>query len=131
MNALGILALLVYTFGAFAYGAVLLLALQEFGARGWAGQPRGPAASGRDGAAEEARLVGGIMLAVGFVWFVINVAIAILDLGRGSQHSLVQLVSAYLAFLYPPLIMHVSLAEHMADSSPGAARPSPGWRRAL
>lgn len=131
MTALGILALLVYTFGAFAYGAVLLLALQEFGARGWAGQQRAPKASGRDRGAAEAQLVGGSMLALGFAWFVINVVVAILDLGRGAQHSFVQLLSAYLAFLYPPLIMHVTLAEHLADPSPDAVRPSAGWRRAL
>src|SRR5687767_1154144 len=131
MNALGILALLVYTFGAFAYGAVLVLALQEFGARGWAGQLRAPETPGRERETSEAQLVGGAMLALGFAWFVINVVIVILDFGRGAEHSFVQLLSAYLAFLYPPLIMHVTLAEHMADPSAGTARPSAGWRRAL
>ena len=129
MNALGILALLVYTFGAYAYGAVLLLAVQEFGARGWAGQARPSRASGP--AATEAQLIGGAMLALGFAWFVTNVVIAILELGRGASHSFAQLLSAYLAFLYPPLIMHVTYAEHAVDRAPDGQRPSAGWRRML
>jgi signal transduction histidine kinase len=131
MNALGILALLVYTFGAFAYGAVLLLAIHEFGARGWAGQPRPPKPSGTERESTQAQLVGGAMLALGFAWFVVNVVIAILHLGPGADHTFVQLVSAYLAFLYPPLIMHVTYAEHAADRSPDSIRPSAGWRRGV
>jgi signal transduction histidine kinase len=139
MNALGILALLVYTFGAYAYGAVLLLAIQEFGARGWAGQARSSKPPGVPRQATEAELIGGAMLALGFAWFVVNVVIAILQLGPRADHTFVQLLSAYLAFLYPPLIMHVTYAEHAADRPPdgerpfdGAqGRPSAGWRRTL
>ncbi len=73
MTGLAILALLIYTFGAYAYGAVLWLSLQDYGRRGWAAQRRDQPT--------DAEKVGAAMMLVGFVWFLVNLTDAILRLG--------------------------------------------------
>ena len=103
MTGLAILALLIYTFGAYAYGAVLWLSLQDYGRRGWAAQRRDEPT--------DAEKVGAAMMLVGFVWFVVNLADAILRLGPPASHSWLQVVILWLSFLYPPIIMHVTVAE--------------------
>jgi signal transduction histidine kinase len=122
MNALDLLALLVYTFGAYTYGAILFLSFTETESRGWAGQRR-PSAAG------EADITGLALMALGFIWFVTNLALTILAMGR-LQPLWLQLTSIWLAFLYPPLIMHVTVAEHSARHR-SAPPPSPLWRRAI
>ena len=103
MVVLGIVAVLTYTFGAYAYGAVVWLSLQDAGTRGWAGQRRADPT--------EAEVVGLAMMVVGFVWFLLNLADAVLRLGPPIDHSWLQVGVLWLAFLYPPLIMHVTVAE--------------------
>ena len=108
MTALRILALLIYTFGAYAYGTILWLSLRDVEARGWAGQRRD---SLRRDSPTEAELVGGAMLLLGFAWFLINAADAITRLANGSGETWLQVIVLWLAFFWPPLIMHVTLAE--------------------
>ena len=119
MVVLGILAVLIYTFGAYACGAIVWLSLQDAGTRGWAGQRRADPT--------EADVVGLAMMVVGFVWFLLNLADAVLRLGPPIDNSWLQVAVLWLAFLYPPLIMHVTVAEV------GSGRPESGaglgaWR---
>lgn len=115
MTALRVLGLLIYTFGAFAYGTILFLAVRDFAPRGWAGQRRARASSGstaeRIKSPTEADVAGGAMLLLGFVWFVCNVADAMTRMAGGSDESWLQVSVLWLAFLWPPLIMQVTLAE--------------------
>lgn len=120
MTGLAILALLIYTFGAYAYGAVLWLSLQDYGRRGWAAQRRDQPT--------DAEKVGAAMMLLGFVWFLVNLTDAILRLGPPAPYNWVQVLLLWLAFLYPPIIMHVTVAE-VVKSHPecdAAVRP---WRR--
>ena len=121
MTGLAILALLIYTFGAFAYGAVLWLSLQDYGRRGWAAQRRGKPT--------DAEMVGAAMMLLGFAWFLLNLTDTILRLGPPAPYSWVQVLILWLAFLYPPIIMHVTVAEVLSGDTDrrDAVRP---WRRA-
>ena len=119
MVVLGILAVLIYTFGAYAYGAVVWLSLQDAGTRGWAGQRRADPT--------EAEVVGLAMMIVGFVWFLLNLADAVLRLGPRIDNSWLQVAVLWLAFLYPPLIMHVTVAE-VAAGDPERCQSLGPWR---
>src|SRR5687767_5681882 len=101
MTGLAILALLIYTFAAYAYGAVVWLSLQDYGRRGWAGQRRDQPT--------DAEKVGAVVMLVGFVWFLLNLADTILRLGPPAPYSWLQVLILWLAFLYPPVIMHVTV----------------------
>lgn len=126
MTALDLLALLVYTFGAYAFGAILFLSAREMGRRNWAGQPR------PDAPAAEPEFVGVAMIALGFVWFLTVLTLTVLDIALPTLDDwLLQLISLYLAFLWPPLIMHVTVAEHAAARDSGRPKPVRAWRRAL
>ena len=118
MTALGILALLIYTFGAYAYGAVAWLSVQDYGARGWAAQRRDEP--------RRAEVVGLGLMALGFVWFLLNLADAVLRLGPHAGHSWLTLVILWLAFLYPPVIMHVAVAE-VSSRHPESHRQLRPW----
>jgi signal transduction histidine kinase len=120
MDALRLLAVLVYTFGAFAYGAMLVLWLRELGGIGW----RARRSTGRPAAADAAN---GVMLLVTVVWFLVNVAQLLLGLAPQRRAWPVDVAGIFIAFLFPPLIMHVTWAEvvHKCD---GLSRR---WRLAL
>ena len=122
MTVVGLVALLVFTFGAFVYGAILLLWLREVG-RGWTGTATGqPRRS-------ETELVGGAMLAVSFVWFVLNLFLTLQDFGPVSPGIVGQLAAVWLALAFPPLIMHVTLLEvTAARRRKRAPEPSGRWR---
>ena len=119
MLVLGVLAVLIYTFGAYAYGAVVWLSLQDAGTRGWAGQRRTDPT--------EAEVVGMAMMVVGFVWFLLNLADTVLRLGPPIDNSSLQVAVLWLAFLYPPLIMHVTVAE-VASGQPEGSEGLGAWR---
>jgi hypothetical protein len=121
VTAVGVFALLIYTFGAYAYGAVLLLSIQDYGRRGWAAQRRaGPT---------EAELVGVAMMLLGTIWFIANAALAVVELGPPPRRWVFQLVALWLAFLWPPMIMHVTLAE--VEASHGRGPRTHVWRWAV
>ena len=119
MTALGILALLLYTVGAYVHGAVVWLSLQDDRARGWATQRRKEPT--------EAELVGLTMMALGFLWFLLNLVDAVLRLGPPAEGVRLQVVILWLAFLYPPLIMHVTVAE-VATGHPEQRGELGTWR---
>ena len=121
MNALRLAALLVYTFGAFAYGALLVLWARELGQLGWAGRrsagPRG-----------EADLVNGILAIASFAWFVLHIVLLLLELGARETVQAIETATIFIAYLYPPLIMHTVFVETMPAIPPAR---SAGWRAAL
>ena len=63
MNAVRLFSLLVYTFGVFAYGAMLALWISEMGRVGWAARRRA-ITPGR-----EVDTINGALLALSFLWF--------------------------------------------------------------
>jgi signal transduction histidine kinase len=113
MKSLGLLALLVYTFGALTYGSILVLWVREMGRLGWA------ARTGREGACEggphrEVDGVNGALLVVTFLWFCGNVIEVLYTFGRDRSVWL-QVGLALLAYAFPPIIMHLTLAESQRE----------------
>ncbi len=120
MNTLRVIALLVYTCGAYAYGALVLLWLREW----WTDGPIDPPGPVPSRWRELAR-VGAALQLVSLVWFV-TLAIATLVLLSGAPRIWqLDVLVAWLAFSFPPLIMHISYCEVAAESD---AVPSPAWR---
>ena len=122
MAVLSILALLIYTFGAYVYGAIVWLSLREPVGRGWAGQRRESPTS--------AEVVGLAMMVMGFVWFVVNLTDLVIQMGPRPHDSWVRAVLLWLAFLWPPLIMHVTISEVGAGSCDNRDALK-NWRRAV
>jgi GAF domain-containing protein len=122
MNAMRLFALLVYTFGVLAYGAMLALWIGEMGRRGWGGRTRA-VTPGR-----EVDALNGVLLAVSFLWFLCNVGSLIVSMTPRTSAWPLEAATVVLAFCFPPVIMHVSWAE---VSHNGEQPLSPGWRIAL
>jgi signal transduction histidine kinase len=112
MDGLRLAALLIYTFGVAAYGAILWLWIQEVSHRRWAGGRRAQTQT------NEVDAVNGVLIAITFVWFALNLAQVLtrLSLARGVWPIDVPIV--FIAFAFPPLIAHVTAAE-VAASGPG------------
>jgi anti-sigma regulatory factor (Ser/Thr protein kinase) len=123
MTAVRLFALLIYTFGTFAYGAMLALWVGALGRLGWGGRESRSAVSGR-----EVDMLNGALLAISFLWFQCNVAALVASLTPRARLWQADVALIVLAFCFPPLIMHVSWAEVAAA---GDARVSRGWRLAL
>jgi signal transduction histidine kinase len=121
MNALRLAALLVYTLGAFAYGAMVVMWVRDLGARGWAGRPSDPVS------ATGAEAANGAMMATGFLWFLGNGAQLLLGLAPQWRLPALDAGLFALAFVFPPLIMHITWAE-VSRSHVSLARP---WRLLL
>ena len=123
MNAVRLFALLVYTFGVFAYGAMLALWIAAMGRGGWGGRRHSAAAQGRGLDATN-----GVLLALSFVWFVCNVASLVLSMTTLGGRWQIDVATIFLGFAFPPLIMHVSWAE---VSHRVRCPVASGWRAAL
>ncbi len=120
MNTLRVIALLVYTCGAFAYGALVLMWLQEWWTEGPL-EPPGPVPSRW----RELSVVGAALQLVSFVWFVLLVVATLFQLGTPARIWQLEVLIAWLAFSFPPLIMHISYAEVAAERD--VPLPAP-WR---
>ena len=123
MNALGVVALLVYTFGAFAYASILILWAPEVRRRGWASRDSGCAAQSR-----ELQAVNGALLFLSFVWFVCNAAQVVTRFIPGEQPRALDIVAVCLAFAFPPIIMHLTWVETASGRQQQLAG---AWRAAL
>jgi anti-sigma regulatory factor (Ser/Thr protein kinase) len=125
MNVVRLLALLVFTFGAFAYGAMLALWIREVG-RGWTGTTGSRSRRG------EAELIGGALLGVSFAWFFANLVLTLWELGPLNPGGTAYLLVFWLALAFPPLIMHVTYLEVMSSRRRAQLEP-PGaaWRLLL
>ena len=120
MNTLRVIALLVYTCGAFAYGALVLMWLQEW----WTEGPLEPTEP-RPSQWRELAVVGAALQLVSFVWFVLLVVVTLLQFGTPARIWQLEVLVAWLAFSFPPLIMHISYAEVAAERDVPLSAP---WR---
>lgn len=124
MNALRLFALLIYTFGAFTYGALLVLWARELGRVGWGG--RGVA--GDQSADRRVDLLNGALTIVSFAWFCMLITQMLFAVAGGRRNWPVELSILFLAYAFPPLIMHVTWAEAWRRHP----LPAPGaWRAAV
>ncbi|HEU5179193.1 MAG TPA: histidine kinase [Candidatus Polarisedimenticolia bacterium] len=123
MNLIRLTELLIYTYGAFCYGAILLLWGREMGQVNYAGRAARPAAP-RDGSS----LVVGSITLVSLLWFVTNLLMVLAELQPGIRLYPLRSILLTLAFLFPPLIAHTTFVEICADA-PG--RVGPPWRHLL
>ncbi len=121
MNALQLLALLTYTGGAFVYGAVLGLWVRERGQAEFT-PSRGSRPDSRQVAA-----VSGAMLTACFAWFVLHVIMTLEQFGPPGPQFGLQSVQLWLAFLFPPLLIHISYANALRDSSVSRVWRLPIW----
>jgi signal transduction histidine kinase len=121
MNALRLVALLTYAFGAFAYGAILYVWVTESGRRGWATHDRQCGITSR-----ELGVVNGALLVLTFLWFCCNAVLVLYGfVPRGTPWQL-DVASLCMAFAFPPVIMHLTLAEVAATR-----QMSRRWRAGL
>jgi signal transduction histidine kinase len=127
MTAVSLAFLVVCMFGVFAYGSATLMTLRQtspvWGLPPTRGTSRAP--------------LGGVsltMFVVCTVWFALNAAAEFRLLAFGGPRyvstSWLDLAVFALAFVFPPLIMHVVYGEHVVDRDGGPECPSPhaGWR---
>jgi signal transduction histidine kinase len=121
--AVRLFALLVYTFGVFAYGAMLALWMGAGGRLGRRARQSRDAHVGR-----EADRLTGALRAVSFLWFLCNQSVLLTSLTPQRQLWQLDVATALLAFCFPPLIMHLSWA---IVASTDDARVAAGWRLAL
>jgi signal transduction histidine kinase len=122
MNAVRLFSLLVYTFGVFAYGAMLALWIAEMGHVGWGARTRAIAPR------REVDVLNGVLLGLSFVWFVCNVGSLLTSMMPQGRAWPLDMATIFLAFCFPPVIMHVSWAEVSHNCEHPLSR---GWRLAL
>ena len=114
MDLVGLISLLMYTFGAFTFAALLALWLR--------GAPRSWAIG-------QLNLVEGALSVVTLVWFALNLLFTLSPIIPGLNPNFPQLAIFAVAFLYPALIQHV-FSRMAAQPVPAGARledaPTPG-----
>jgi signal transduction histidine kinase len=120
VNTLRIIAVVVYTSGAYAYGALALISLQEW----WTGQaparPEPVPAGWR-----ELEAVGTALQLVSLVWFIVLAIMTLVQFSGPTRIWQLDVLRAWLGFSFPPLIMHITYAEVAA----GRSTPLPSaWR---
>lgn len=101
MTWLKLTSLLVFSFGALAYGAILLA---------WLRQVRRKPLTSQE-------LVGGVMSAFCCCWFIVNVLLVLLHLRPAVKPWTLQSVHLLLTCLFPGLIMHVLYVETPRESA--------------
>ena len=114
---LSLVFLVVYIFGAFAYGSAAVMSLRQ-ASPVWAAEP---------GSTERRTFdrVSVAMFSICTVWFLLH-ALLELDFQRGlTGDGWVSLSTLAMSFLFPPLIMHIVYQETTADCE---ATPSAVWR---
>jgi len=121
VNVIRLFALLVFTCGAFAYGALTILLLHEWW--GWRVDPLRAAPVSR-----ELEAVGAILQTVSFAWFVVLTLSTLAELRAGHGYWQLNMLHVVLAFTFPPLIMHITYAELSAENRQPRARV---WRALL
>lgn len=115
MNAIRLTALLVYAFGAYAYGTVLFLSLRA------AWRPHADAPDSTE--AWDGSLL--TMMVVSTAWFIVNLVLLLTDMIPGARDAWLRLALLWLALLFPPLIVHMALndrARRHADRISTVAR---------
>ena len=123
MNVLRLVALLTYTFGAFAYGAFLVLWVRERRLPGWGGR-----SSDRLTAHQETDGINGALLLVSFLWFCSNVALSLIGFMTRRTPWQLEVATICFAFAFPPLIVHITWTEVVRSRNGSVA---PVWRAVL
>ena len=123
MNLVRLTALLIYTYGAFSYGAMFLFWLRQVGRASWAGQRTQSCGPNRS-----MDLVGGAISLLSFLWFAGSLLLVLINLDPGISQWPLQTVMLILVFLFPPLIAHTTYVEVGGRTDPPLTRP---WRLAL
>jgi signal transduction histidine kinase len=122
MNVLRVTALVIYSFGAFAYAALLMLWYQ------WASHGQRPD-HGAPRTSRQTLFVSGSLWAVSFVWFALNLIVVLTQLAPSPPapglRSAIPLGVFWLAESFPPLITHMVWTEARDNHSPP---PAGGWR---
>jgi len=128
MTAVSLAFLVVCVFGAFAYGSATLMTLRQTSPVWGAPPSRGTTRTRLGG-------VSLTMFVVCTVWFALNAAAEFRPLAFGGLRyvasSWLDLAVFGLAFVFPPLIMHVVYGEDVVDRESGpecAPLPSGRWR---
>ena len=121
MNALRLVALLTYTFGAFVYGAILYVWVTETGRRGWATHDRQSCVTSR-----EMDVVNGGLLVLTFLWFCCNAGLILYGFVPRRTPWALDVATICMAYAFPPVIMHLTLAEVAAQR-----QIPPRWRAAV
>ena len=119
MDAIALIGLLIYTCGAFAYGMASIFWIREVGRVAWPSRP-----SRASGALTENDAINGALLMVSFTWFCVNAIVMFLRLGPRVNLWALDLATLFLAFSFPPLIMHTAWAEVAKARSTSGLSPS-------
>ena len=122
MNLLRLTALLIYAYGAFSYGALLVLLIRRFGFADRTSRPAPARACYRIDFPSSA------ITLVSFAWFTVLLMLTLVELNPGVKQWPLLTVALFLVYLYPPLIAH-SAYEEMRDGAAGQLRP--GWKLSL
>jgi hypothetical protein len=115
-TAAGIVFLLVYVLGAFAYGSALVLSLRQASPVWSPHRHQGPGIRPRLDRASVA------MFAWSAVWFVVLALDQFDEFVNGPRRNLLDLAHLFLAYGFPPLIVHTMYLEADVPSWPGRAR---------
>lgn len=121
MIALSLVSLLVYLFGAYAYGAATVLSLRQAKPVWGANKVHAQGAPQR---IEKASLA---LFALSLAWFVLQTLVEFRTLLGVRQDSWIELATL-MVYLFPPVIMHTVFLETQCD---GGAPPSALYRRLL
>jgi signal transduction histidine kinase len=113
MHVLQVAALVVYTFGAFAYAALLAMSLREV---------RQPAAAPRPPAGRTSLTVGLALWTLSCAWFFTNLLLELVRLGPPINSWPLDMAGLWLACAFPPLIVHITWAEVVETRSPAPGR---------
>lgn len=111
------MGLLVYTFGAFAFAALLAISVREDG--------RNDRNAKADPNIDRTARVGFALWTVCLLWFAFNLIIGLAELGPHRQIWAVQMAAMWLSFTFPPLIAHMTWADAVASR---VEPPAPVWR---
>jgi hypothetical protein len=126
VRVIALIGLLVYTCGAFAYAMTLVFWFREISQPVWL-QRRSASKT-----LAEIDIVNGAMLIVSLLWFCVNAAATFLQLGPRLHLWQLDVCTVFLAFAFPPLIMHTSWAEVALVPHHGPrALPGRAWRAML
>jgi hypothetical protein len=121
MDVVPLAALLIYTFGAFAYGGLLALWVREK-RRAWSTIADSSAASART------VWVSGALWTVSFLWFVTNLLLVLTKLAPDVRLRPLEFAGLWamlwLTVAFPPLIAHITWAE-VTETRP--TTPGRGW----
>ena len=123
MNLARLLALLIYTYGAFSFGSILILWLAQMGRIRWGGR-----VSQDCGWKPRSDLVGGALTFLSFSWFVCCLLLVLIQLDPNIRAYPLMTVLFVQVFFFPPLIAHTTYVEVKSEADAAIPR---GWRWAL